>query len=54
MEFSEEELKVIYTVFNISIQAVEMQKGHKSKNDIIALNHMNKIVEKIDNYIKEN
>lgn len=54
MNFTDEELKIIYSVFEISISAVEMKKGHKSKNDIIALDHMNKISEKIYNYMEVN
>lgn len=52
MEFSEDELKIIYAVFEISINAVESKKGHQSKHDIIALNHMRKINEKINNYME--
>lgn len=52
MEFNEEEVKLIYTVFGISITSVEMKKGHKSKNDIIALEHMKKITNKIDKYME--
>lgn len=52
MNFTDEEIKIIYSVFKISITAVEMKKRHKNKNDIIALEHMNKIVKKINNYME--
>ena len=53
MIFTEEELLLIFTVFEINVQAVEQKKGHKSKNDILAINRMKKIVEKIEKYREE-
>ena len=52
MEFNEEEVKLIYTVFETTIALLEMKKGHKSKNDIIALEQMKKITNKIDKYME--
>ena len=53
MEFTEEDLRIIYTVLEININAVEFKKGHKSKNDILAVNSMKKVVEKIDKYLED-
>lgn len=55
MEFTDEEIKIIYSVLEICIQSVSWKK-HKSKNDILALHKMEKISEKINNYMegKEN
>lgn len=51
MEFTDEELKIIYSVLEVSIKAVECKK-HKNKNDILSLNHMKKVSEKINNYME--
>ena len=51
MEFTDEEVKIIYSVLEVSIKAVEFKK-HKNKNDILALNHMKKVSEKINNYME--
>ena len=53
MEFTDEELVAIFTVFEINVQALEQKKGHKSKKDILAINRMKKIVEKIEKYKEE-
>jgi len=52
MEFSDKELKIIFTVLEISIQSVEMKKKHKSKNDILALRQMQSVSEKIKKYME--
>ena len=51
MEFTDEEIKIIYSVLEVSIQAVSWKKN-KSKNDIIALHKMEKVSEKINNYME--
>lgn len=51
MEFTDEEIKIIYSVLEISIQAVSWKKN-KSKNDIIALHKMEKVSEKINNFME--
>ena len=52
MEFSDHELKIIYILFDSFIDALENKK-RKNKNEIITLNQMKKINEKIDKYMEE-
>lgn len=52
MEFSDNELKVIYILFDSFIDALENKK-RKNKNEIITLNQMKKINKKIDKYMEE-
>ena len=56
MNFTDDEIETIYTIFKISINALEMKKKHKSKNDILAIEHLRKVNKKIDKYMegKEN
>lgn len=52
MEFSKEECKVIYETFNVCINAINLKKHHKSKNDILVLNQLQEINEKINKYLE--
>ena len=52
MELNEKELKIIYSLLTICIEAVDNKK-HKLKNDIIALNQMNSLCEKLEDYFKK-
>lgn len=53
MEFSDNELKVIYVLFNSFIFALENKKG-KNKNEIITLKQIKNINQKIDKHIEKN
>lgn len=52
MEFSDHELKVIFVLFDSFIDALENKK-RRNRNEIITLNQMKKINEKIDKYMEE-
>lgn len=52
MEFSDNELIVIYILFDSFIDALENKK-RKNKDEIITLNQMKKINKKIDKYMEE-
>ena len=52
MEFSKNELKVIYILFDPLIFSIERKKG-KNKNEIITLEQMKKINKKINDYMEE-
>ncbi len=52
MEFSKNELKVIYILFDSFIFSLERKKG-KNKNEIITLEQMKKINKKINDYMEE-
>lgn len=47
MEFSKEECKVIYETLEVCINAINLKKHHKSKNDILVLNSLQEINKKI-------
>ena len=52
MEFSDHELKIIYILFDSFIEALANKK-RRNRNEIITLNQMKKINEKIDKYMEE-
>lgn len=52
MEFSKNELKVIYILFDPLIFSLERKQG-KNKNEIITLEQMKKINKKINDYMEE-
>jgi len=52
MEFSDHELKIIYILFDSFIDALANKK-RRNRNEIITLNQMKKINEKIDKYMEE-
>lgn len=51
MDFSNNELKVIYVLFESFIFALEKKKG-KNKKEIITLEQMKKINKKINDYME--
>ena len=52
MNFTDEELKIIANVFDILINSINVKK-HKTKQEILTLNSLTKINNKILKYLED-
>lgn len=52
MQFTNEELTVIFSMLQVCQSSIEMKKHNKTKNDILVLEKLKLISEKIKKYME--